>query len=216
MVVYGDAALAQKAITSFKASGGSSICLTILDNSREKLDLKLVDRHIHYPFNPGLSRVWNWAVAMCETPWIHLTNQDVKFIPGWLEVITDKNHMKKARVHGKFYSFFAHRSVFKDVGWFDEMFVTSLSEDTDYVRRMFLVNEEWCKKCHIQDFIQHEQDKENPIYEEGYNQNYNRAVYKRKWGDPPLLKTEDDEERSEKSPTWMVPDYYPHAVLPSV
>lgn len=174
----------QKTISSFRASGGHDVKLTLLDNSPEPQKYIGVDVYYHFPFNPSLTRTWNWSIAMCKTPWVLVANDDVRFKPGWRDVFMNSDHMNKSKLHHKFDAFFMHRSLIAHVGWFDERFTTWYWEDVDYARRMAELQIPWCRDCLVKDHI--ESDKPDPghyYYKIAYSRKDNQKQYEEKWGD---------------------------------
>lgn len=188
----------QLAIDSFRATGGDCH-LTILDNSKNKLNLTGMDSHHHFPWNPSLTRVWNWAIGISVSDWTIISNSDVEFKLGWLERWETTEYKKAALLHNWFYCFFIHKDLIRQVGWFDERYTDGYWEDVDYVRRVKLHGYNWNDNA-FQDVILHKHKAENPHY----TRNHNMDWYQRKWGD---LKGWYDFERNGPVPTEF--NWYP-------
>lgn len=203
--------ITQKTISTFRGSGGHDVKLTLLDNSPEPQKYVGVDVYYHFPFNPSLTRTWNWSIAMCKTPWILVANDDVNFKHGWRDVFMNSDHMNKAKLHHKFDAFFMHRSLVGKVGWFDERFTTWYWEDTDYARRMKELQIPWCKEgcpmAHVVESAKPEPG--HPYYLMAYDKKSNQSQYEQKWGDSVHDWTQGGKPKLEEI------NYYPCVQLPS-
>lgn len=185
--------------------------MTLFDNNREPdAELRgMVDRYYHLPFNPSLTRVWNWAIAMARTPWVLISNDDVDYTPEWVGAFAHDAHFASAKLHNRFWAFLLHRSLVSDVGWFDERFTTWQWEDTDYVRRMRLKNLLWCAECVVTPhFVSTRTDPVHDTDRGGYIPLDNRAQYVEKWGDANADPDADGVSQ------WPDVNWYPCSELP--
>lgn len=111
--------------------------IRVWDNSPARLDIQGANEVRWNRFNPSLSRVWNWAIAQSDTPWVLVANDDIKLKKPWyVQLEEDFQKYPTALWHGpsRFYLF--HKSLIDRVGWFDERMNGLTFEDLDYVRRM--------------------------------------------------------------------------------
>lgn len=179
IVAYKKPDFTNRAIQTFRDTGGGEIGkLTVLDNSPEKLALNGADEHYHFPWNPSLTRVWNWALCLSKTEWTLICNSDVVFRSNWTVLFQSEHMESSALVHNKFYAFFIRKAALAKVGFFDERFTSGYWEDCDYVRRLLLSGHQWCESC-FSSLIEHDHQYTHPRYDAGANQDW----YKAKWGD---------------------------------
>lgn len=221
IVAYRVADIAQRAIRSVRDTGGAHTRLIVLDNSPEKLQLWDATEHHHHSFNPSLSRVWNWGLAMAYTRWVLVMNGDAVAKPGWTEFFCNNNqHFAECKLHGKFSHFMIDRSLIRHIGWFDEHLKTLYWEDTDFVRRTCAAGFPWCSDCTLNQFFKNERlESCHEVYKSYYDERVvaihgrralddNMTVYTRKWGD-----TRND-PLAGGTPAWEVGNIYPCVELP--
>lgn len=222
IVTYCLADIGQRAINTFRSSGGEHTKLTIIDNSPEPLDLFGYDEKLSFPFNPSLSRVWNWALAFAKTRWVLMLNGDAVCEPGWADFFQkDEQHFRECKLHSRFSHFLIDRSLIRKTGWFDERLTTLYWEDTDFVRRVSIVREPWCADCPLNQFLHniYPEPKPHPVFKlypneratalQSPNFKTNEVRYHEKWGD------NDNRPLAGGTPRWDEINWYPCAELPA-
>ena len=177
VVAYKEPEVTQKAIDSFRNTGGDCK-VTVLDNSPERLFFEFAEDRYFFPWNPSLTRVWNWAIAMAKTDWVLICNSDVEFKKGWLEKFQSQEHMGQGLVHNHFYAFFINKEAVRRVGWFDERFTDGYYEDLDYVRRLYCAGLPWIMDSFVNE-IEHQHRADAPRFPSVVNP----VWYQKKWGD---------------------------------
>jgi hypothetical protein len=213
--------IAQRAIDAFRSSGGERTKLTIMDNSPTPLVLRGYEAKYNFPFNPSLSRVWNWSLALCRTRWVMVLNGDAVCEPGWAEVFSRDEHMTPVKLHSRFSHFLLDRSLIRKVGWFDERLTTLYWEDTDFVRRASLKGEPWCADCPLNQFLHnvYPEPKPHPVFKRYMNEvaealgaphfKNNEVRYHDKWGD------NNNQPLAGGEPRWEEINWYPCVELPT-
>lgn len=210
----------QKAIDTFRETGGHDVKITVFDNSPTPTEFTGIDAYYHFPFNASLTRVWNWAIGMAKTRWVCISNTDITFAKGWREAFENTQHMKSSKLHNRFYCFFLDRSLVRLVGWFDERMTKIYWEDTDYVRRVVNAGLPWCSDCGVTPFITNTHPPytddiwnhyfDNEELRKGVQTPRNLDFYKQKWG--------DDNHWPNAGGQQLIPEinWYPCADLPPV
>lgn len=136
ITAYECVATVQSCITQLRQALPDAF-IRVWDNSSEPLPIAGASEIRWNRFNPSLSRVWNWAIGCARTPWIMITNDDIRLNPGWLVALErDMEASAEALWHGPSRCFLHHRALIERVGWFDERLLGFTYEDLDYIRRM--------------------------------------------------------------------------------
>lgn len=206
----------QRCVDSIRATSPAGVRITVIDNSPEKWLFTGIDDYWHFPFNPSLTRVWNWAIAACKTPWVALVDHDAVFKPGWVDAFQNEDHMRQAKLHNWSYAQFIHRSIIKSVGWFDERFTTFYYEDADFMRRVNLAGEPMCVKhppsCDLNWKIDHMRPPDDhPVFFQYSSVTAGvrgDVFYEAKWGD------RINDPWAHGVPLWDNPNWYPTVKLP--
>lgn len=114
-----------------------NVFIRVWDNSPDKQEFKFVDEVRWNRFNPSLTRVWNWAIGQSDTPWVWITNDDIKLHEGWYDAIYAEMIANPSMLwHGPSRCFLFNKKLLDLVGWFDERMTGFTWEDLDYIRRM--------------------------------------------------------------------------------
>ena len=214
--------LTQRCIDSIVFTVPHKLKITVMDNSPTVTKFRNLNQYYHFPFNPSLTRVWNWSIAMCKTDWIALVDHDAVFQMNWINTFNDELHMRKARLHNYSYAQFIHRSLIKQIGWFDERFTTFYFEDVDFMRRVHNAGFHMCletkeytngmRSCPLNYHILHKPPSpDDPVFFK-----YSSVVagvrgdvfYEQKWGD----RINDVYAKGE--PKWENKNWYPIVKFP--
>ncbi len=99
-------------------------------------------RHIRYTINlehQPLARGWNWLLLLSTRPWVLVLNDDIFCHHEFRWHLESIDLPKLSKIFTLNYSwshFVINKDIIKQIGWFDERFLGTGDEDTDYLFRL--------------------------------------------------------------------------------
>lgn len=124
----------------------------------------------------SLTELWNQCIIQSPTDWILICNDDITFLPGWLEYLEEQIATKKYLLIHLFHygAFCIHKSLILKMGWFDERFRGGGFEDIDHMLRLSELGlKEMVDRSH--DFIKNEGDVEIAHFIKHHKKSYHNS-----------------------------------------